>query len=235
MTTKPVVADVHTSPESLPVVLEAATGEARLMLIAIDGPKHATVYVGPVSSYYEFWQPAEQRLTDEEWRKRLATNPPPRPIWVTDFEAHSVERLPGKNVTAIREGNQFVFTIENASRRMGVSASTIRHMAVQPTLHSLDLSNSEIDDDSLRPLSSLPDLRSLNLSGTKITDACSERLKESQNLQFLDLSATAITDAILPSLTDLVYLSRIDLRCTQVTDAGVQELRRKMTDTDVLH
>ncbi|MEO8272014.1 MAG: DUF3160 domain-containing protein [Aureliella sp.] len=72
MTSKPVVADVHTSPEALPVVLEAATGQARLMLIAIEGPKDATVYVGPVSSYYEFWQPAEQRLTDEEWRKRLA-------------------------------------------------------------------------------------------------------------------------------------------------------------------
>jgi hypothetical protein len=235
MERKPVVADVHTSPEDLPVVLEAATGEARLMLIAIDGPKNATVYVGPVSSYYEFWQPAEQRLTDEEWRKRLATDPPPRPIWVTEFEADSIQRLPEKRVTALRRENQFMFKIENASSTMGVSIETLRYMAKEPTLHSLDLSNSEIDDSSLRPLSNLPDLRSLNLSGTKITDACSARLKEYHHLQFLDLSATAITDAILPSLTDLVYLSQIDLRCTQVTDSGVRELRRQMTDTDVLH
>ncbi len=235
MASKPVVADVHTSPESVPVVLEAATGEARLMLIAIEGPKNATVYVGPVSSYYEFWQPAEQRLTDEEWRKRLAADPPPRPDWVTEFEAVSVQRQPEKRVTAIRIANEFAFTIENASRRMSVSAATLRHFAKEPTLHSLDLSNSEIDDNSLRPLSSLPDLRSLNLSGTKITDACSARLKEHRNLQFLDLSATAITDAVLPSLTDLVYLSQLDLRCTQVTDAGVRDLRRQMTETDVLY
>ncbi len=115
MASKPVVADVHTSPERLPVVLEAATGDARLMLIAIEGPKNATVYVGPVSSYYEFWQPAEQRLTDEEWRKRLAADPPPRPDWVAGFEADSVQRPPEKRVTAIRKENQFAFTIENAS------------------------------------------------------------------------------------------------------------------------
>lgn len=235
MTSKPVVADVHTSPEFMPVVLEAATGEARLMLIAIEGPKDATVYVGPVSSYYEFRQPAEQRLTDEEWRKRLAADPPPRPDWVAEFEADAVQRPPEKRVTAFRIENDFVFTVENASSRMRLSAATLTHMAKEPTLHSLDLSNSEIDDNSLRPLSNLPDLRSLNLSNTKITDACSARLKEHHHLQFLNLSATAITDAVLPSLTDLVYLSILDLRCTQVTDAGVRQLRRQMTETDVLY
>ena len=38
-----------------------------------------------VMSYYEFWQPSGERLTDEEWRKMLNDNPPERPEWVSSF------------------------------------------------------------------------------------------------------------------------------------------------------
>src|SRR5262245_7815353 len=67
---EPVVADVHTNPQGHEA-LEVATGDARLLIIAIDVGTDRTVYVGPVYSYYEFWQPAEQRLTDPEWRRQL--------------------------------------------------------------------------------------------------------------------------------------------------------------------
>jgi len=39
----------------------------------------------PVFSYYEFKQPAGNRLTDEEWREVLKTNPPKEPEWLAGF------------------------------------------------------------------------------------------------------------------------------------------------------
>jgi hypothetical protein len=51
------------------------------------------VYVGPVYSYYEFLQPAEDRLTDEAWGKLLeAGEAPPRPTWTEVFQAPKLKR-----------------------------------------------------------------------------------------------------------------------------------------------
>ena len=44
------------------------------------------VYVGPASSYYEFKQPAGQRLTDEAWQLLLQTNKQPaRAAWMSNY------------------------------------------------------------------------------------------------------------------------------------------------------
>jgi hypothetical protein len=41
---------------------------------------------GGVYSYYEFWVPRDQRLTDEEWRQMLADGgAPARPDWTEVF------------------------------------------------------------------------------------------------------------------------------------------------------
>jgi hypothetical protein len=40
---------------------------------------------GPVLSYFEFKQPAAERLTDEEWREALQKRPPERPAWTASF------------------------------------------------------------------------------------------------------------------------------------------------------
>ncbi|RLG71387.1 MAG: hypothetical protein DRO11_04575, partial [Methanobacteriota archaeon] len=45
---------------------------------------------GPVMSYYEFKQPAENRLTDEAWRKMLVEGKQPEsPEWVENFAVTS--------------------------------------------------------------------------------------------------------------------------------------------------
>jgi len=65
-------------------VLEVATGRFdRIHVIVPDGRGGFEVATGAVYSYYEFWQPRTQRLTDEEWWDMLdAGTEPPRPWWV---------------------------------------------------------------------------------------------------------------------------------------------------------
>ena len=60
-----------------PQFLEVATGDAELMVIAIDNGGDAAVYVGPVASYYEFASP--QRLTDEAWQGLIYDGKAPAP------------------------------------------------------------------------------------------------------------------------------------------------------------
>ncbi|MDD3246938.1 MAG: DUF3160 domain-containing protein [Methanosarcina sp.] len=78
------IADVHTSPAG---VLEEGTGKLDLIVVAYKQPDGRIVLgAGPVMSYYEFWQPSGERLTDEEWREMLENNPPERPEWVESFK-----------------------------------------------------------------------------------------------------------------------------------------------------
>jgi len=78
------VADVYTDMEGR--ALEEGTGKLDLIIVAYKQPDGRIVLgAGPVMSYYEFWQPSGERLTDEEWEKRLANDPPERPEWVSSF------------------------------------------------------------------------------------------------------------------------------------------------------
>ena len=79
------VADVCTSPAG---VLEEGTGKLNLIIVAYKQPDGRIVLgAGPVMSYYEFWQPPGQRLTDEEWREDVfENNCPERPDWVKSFK-----------------------------------------------------------------------------------------------------------------------------------------------------
>ncbi|WP_226990739.1 DUF3160 domain-containing protein [Methanosarcina acetivorans] len=81
-----VVADVHTDQEGR--VLEEGTGKLDLIVVAYKQPDGRIVLgAGPVMSYYEFWQPSGERLTDEEWREMLENKPPERPEWVESFKS----------------------------------------------------------------------------------------------------------------------------------------------------
>ncbi|MGA2065775.1 MAG: DUF3160 domain-containing protein [Thermoguttaceae bacterium] len=91
---EPTVADVHTDPNSREV-LQVGVGHTNFALVAVDNGEDRMVYVGPVYSYYEFSQPAERRLTDAEFRARLARGQePPRPEWTRAFEPGPVPRGP---------------------------------------------------------------------------------------------------------------------------------------------
>ena len=94
---KPTIADVHTDPES-GKVLEVGVGDVNFLIMAIDNGGDRAVYVGPVYSYYEFRQPASDRLTDQQWQARIRQGKlPPRPDWTASFQSPTpVERHPRK-------------------------------------------------------------------------------------------------------------------------------------------
>jgi hypothetical protein len=90
----PIIADVHTDPTN-DRCLEVGVGDVNFVVMAIDNDKDRGVYVGPVYSYYEFHQPAEHRLTDQDWQKLISTGKlPARPDWVKVFQAPARERKP---------------------------------------------------------------------------------------------------------------------------------------------
>jgi hypothetical protein len=87
---EPVIADVHTDPNS-GNVLEVGTGDAKLLVVAVDNGTDRAAYVGPVSSFYELTTP--QRLTDDEWRRQLARGAaPPVPAWTSAYQAPRAPR-----------------------------------------------------------------------------------------------------------------------------------------------
>ena len=92
-----VIADVATDPDPdsdgvpNPVVLEVAVGRINEIHVVVpvveeDGTIYLQAAKGGVFSYYEFPWPAEDRLTDEKWRRMLDEGEsPPLPEWTNSF------------------------------------------------------------------------------------------------------------------------------------------------------
>ena len=88
------IADVHTDANdpdsgtpSSPQILHVGTGYANLMVFTTqtcEGPK---AYVGPAFSYYEYSVPnSMERLNDDDWKKLLKSDSPPKtPAWTEEF------------------------------------------------------------------------------------------------------------------------------------------------------
>ncbi len=92
-----VIADVATDPDpsgsgqSAPVVLEVGVGRINeiyvtVPVVDVDGKTILQVAKGGVFSYYEFSWPADDRLTDEKWRRMLEEGKAPaNQPWVASF------------------------------------------------------------------------------------------------------------------------------------------------------
>ncbi|MGC9443362.1 MAG: DUF3160 domain-containing protein [Candidatus Methanospirareceae archaeon] len=80
-----IVADVHTEGNT-GQVLEEGVGYVDLIVVAYKVPDgRILIGAGPVLSYYEFKQPMQNRLADEQWRELLQDEPPARPEWYVNF------------------------------------------------------------------------------------------------------------------------------------------------------
>lgn len=81
------VADVHTDTNQPQEVLQEGVGYVDLLLVAYKVPDGRIVIgAGPTLSYYEFKQPINNRLTDEQWKQMLRSGQaPPRPAWTSSF------------------------------------------------------------------------------------------------------------------------------------------------------
>ena len=86
-----IVADVHTDTNEPQQVLEEGVGYVDLAIVAYKVPDGRIIAgAGPVFSYYEFKQPMNNRLTDEQWKEMLQQGQAPsRPSWTSSFVAGS--------------------------------------------------------------------------------------------------------------------------------------------------
>ena len=78
----PVIAAVSGAGES---VLEVGVGNVDRIYVVIPLEGKWQIAQGGVFSYYEFIQPRSQRLTDDEWRDKLADGDVELPVWATEF------------------------------------------------------------------------------------------------------------------------------------------------------
>jgi len=72
-----IIADIHTDTNSA-CVLEVGTGALNIIWVACPtGNGRYFICAGPVLSFYEFKQPMNKRLTDEQWQKMVQDNKEP--------------------------------------------------------------------------------------------------------------------------------------------------------------
>lgn len=100
-------------------VLEAAVGNIDRIFVVVEINGSVQVAQGGVFSYYEFKQPLDNRLTDEEWRKLLATGSVARPPWTQSY------MRPGGETTFstfFRVGDWYIITEEGGTPPLNVRA-----------------------------------------------------------------------------------------------------------------
>jgi len=82
-----VIADIMSNPDE---ALEVGTGYIDRIYVLVPNDEGVfQVARGGVYSYYEFWVPRNERLTDEEWRQMLSVGEEPdRPGWTSAYVVH---------------------------------------------------------------------------------------------------------------------------------------------------
>ncbi len=86
-----IITDVHTDYNT-GVVLEEAVGNPMIIHVAINIDGLVILTRGGVFSYYEFTQPMENRLTDEDWQGYLESGlEPDMPAWTSSFTVPPVD------------------------------------------------------------------------------------------------------------------------------------------------
>lgn len=114
-------------------------------------------------------------------------------------------------------------------RRVGGRYRVDENRSDRPII-SIDLEESQVQDDDLRYLGGLTHLRRLDLEETRITDEGLKHLRGLTSLEYLDLEETKITDEGLRHLEGLKNLRMLDLDDTQVSSAGIRTLQLALPD-----
>lgn len=98
-----------------------------------------------------------------------------------------------------------------------------------PDVRDLDLTGTELTDESLDSIRQLSKLESLKLKGTRISAEGFAALTSVQSLVLLDASNTLVTDAALESAASWSQLRYLSLNETAVSDAGLLHLAQIRT------
>jgi serine/threonine protein kinase len=120
------------------------------------------------------------------------------------------------------------FTLEAVRLRgcRDLNLADLEKLAAISTLRSLDLSESNIDDNGLTALAQLPALTTLELEDTAVGDAGVQAvIAKSPMLEVLRIGGTQCTTVVLPAIAKLKDLTDLSLRGLPLADADVATLR----------
>ncbi|GBG26818.1 F-box/LRR-repeat protein 7 [Hondaea fermentalgiana] len=106
-----------------------------------------------------------------------------------------------------------------------ITASGLAHLVALVHLHTLDLSETDLDDDSMRHVAVLPALVDLNLFQSGVSDAGVSILAQRlYSLERLNIDTGDISGPCLLRLRSLRNLKHLDLFGAHVTDRGCRDL-----------
>jgi len=132
----PVVAAVAGAKQD---ILEVAVGSVDRIYVIVPLAGKPQVAQGGVFSYYEFRQPRSDRLTDEAWRERLASDPPQQMNWIARFVfsgGYPVDEL------FFRVGDIYIITQAgdklNVRQEPSTSASVVAQLHTEDYLEIID-------------------------------------------------------------------------------------------------
>lgn len=98
----------------------------------------------------------------------------------------------------------------------------------------LDLSNSQLTDESLEKIGQLENLIKLNLSGNPITDEGIQHLTKLTHLESLNLYKTNVTQGVLELVPKLTRLQKIYLWQTKVDDSLISRIESENLNLKVI-
>ena len=100
--------------------------------------------------------------------------------------------------------------------------------SISKQLISLDLSNSNLNDEMMEALRGFPHLTKLFLQNTQISDEGLENIKDLEYLEYLNLYNTQVSDAGIAQLSELKSLKHLFLWQTAASEQGVAQLEAKL-------
>lgn len=109
----------------------------------------------------------------------------------------------------------------------------LAHLAGMKQLKKLNLWRDAVSDQGAAHLAGLTNLVWLNVDNTQISNAALEHFKGMTKLEFLHLGSTPVSDAGLVHLETLKSLKDLKVTRTAVTEEGVEQLKKKLPDTEI--
>lgn len=145
-----------------------------------------------------------------------------------------IQKLRDKGISIFRVDPNSPFVEVDLSRNKNIDRKTMRALrSVDDQLISLNLGNSNVQDQDLSVVKQFPHLQRLFLQQTPITDAGLGHLKDLQYLNYLNVYGTQITDQSFEVLANLSRLKDLYLWQTGVTTKGVESFQQKKPKTNI--
>ncbi len=106
----------------------------------------------------------------------------------------------------------------------GIGKTEILAMNLPASLHEVDVSSNELNDNAVTVLANLPNLKRLVLYENPITDQSIQLIQELKNLETLDLSFTKVNGPVLSRLSNLKRLRELMVEGIGLDDDSISNL-----------